>query len=268
MLEDLKNRVRATQLRAARGASVEVLRLYWLVAKDILDRQHQHGWGGGRITPLAADLRVEFPEQRGWSRWNLHYMRAVAQAWTGAAQWLPAGPLTRLGDAGPVHVKLAGCVVCLACGGGLVHALLDECSYRQVALSNSDVGDGTSSASCTLPLRPDHRSPDRPSTTRAVPVYRVRLAGDGLEVASPRGERRATWLMTATNLAPPRAVATPSVGSPPAVQNYRRQRVTAGSATASRLVLAEGTRCRQFVGRLACWLAVLSRVGAVGLTSG
>lgn len=30
---------------------------------------------------LAADLRAEFPDQRGWSRSNLHYMRALAAAW-------------------------------------------------------------------------------------------------------------------------------------------------------------------------------------------
>ena len=33
------------------------------------------------IDRLAADLREEFPDQRGWSRSNLHYMRALAAAW-------------------------------------------------------------------------------------------------------------------------------------------------------------------------------------------
>ncbi len=36
------------------------------------------------INRLAADLRAEFPDQRGWSRSNLHYMRALAEAWPDA----------------------------------------------------------------------------------------------------------------------------------------------------------------------------------------
>ncbi len=96
LLEDLKNRVRATQLRAARGANVEVLRLYWSVGKDILDRQQQQGWGGRIIDRLAVDLRAEFPEQRGWSRRNLHYMRSCAQAWPDGAELIVQQPVAQL----------------------------------------------------------------------------------------------------------------------------------------------------------------------------
>ncbi len=78
LLEQLKARVRASQLRAANS---ELLHLYWSVGQDILDRQEQAGWGSRVIDRLAADLRAEFPDQRGWSRRNLHYMRALAEAW-------------------------------------------------------------------------------------------------------------------------------------------------------------------------------------------
>ena len=37
--------------------------------------------GGGVIGSLALDLRVEFPEMTGFSRSNLQYMRAFAEAW-------------------------------------------------------------------------------------------------------------------------------------------------------------------------------------------
>ena len=33
------------------------------------------------VTSLAADLQREFPDQRGWSRSNLLYMRRAAEAW-------------------------------------------------------------------------------------------------------------------------------------------------------------------------------------------
>lgn len=81
LLEELKARVRSSQVRALRAANTEVLRLYWSIGRDILDRQQVAGWGSKVIDRLAADLRTAFPDQRGWSRRNLHYMRAVAEAW-------------------------------------------------------------------------------------------------------------------------------------------------------------------------------------------
>jgi len=89
LLEQLKARVRSTQVRAARAANTEVLRLYWSIGRDILDRQDNAGWGTGVVDRLAADLRLEFPDQRGWSRRNLLYMRAFAAAWPDLAEVVP-----------------------------------------------------------------------------------------------------------------------------------------------------------------------------------
>ncbi len=81
LLEQLKARVRTAQVRAARAVNVEVIGLYHSIGADILDRQRSAGWGGKVIDRLAHDLREAFPDQRGWSRSNLHYMRALAAAW-------------------------------------------------------------------------------------------------------------------------------------------------------------------------------------------
>ncbi|MGW9416837.1 DUF1016 N-terminal domain-containing protein [Cellulosimicrobium funkei] len=70
LLEQLKERVRTSQVRAARAANTELLRLYWSIGRDILDRQEAAGWGARVVDQLAADLRAEFPDQRGWSRRN------------------------------------------------------------------------------------------------------------------------------------------------------------------------------------------------------
>jgi len=80
-LEDVKGRVRSTQFRAARAANTEVIRLYWSIGHDILERQEKLGWGAQVIKRLADDLRTEFPDQRGWSPSNLKYMRMLARAW-------------------------------------------------------------------------------------------------------------------------------------------------------------------------------------------
>ena len=80
-ISDLKRRVRTTQFRAVRAANTEVLRLYWSVGRSILDRQRDQGWGAKVVDQISADLRREFPGQRGWSRRSLLYMRQVAEAW-------------------------------------------------------------------------------------------------------------------------------------------------------------------------------------------
>ncbi len=84
LLARLKARVRETQVRAVRAANVEVARLYWSIGHDILERQRAAGWGGRIVDRLAADLKQEFPDQRGWSRSNLQYMRKAAEVWPAA----------------------------------------------------------------------------------------------------------------------------------------------------------------------------------------
>ncbi|OQC36890.1 MAG: hypothetical protein BWX66_01349 [Deltaproteobacteria bacterium ADurb.Bin058] len=55
--------------------------LYWQIGRDILTRQAEQGWGAKVIDRLAHDLRTAFPEMKGFSRANLMYMRAFAEAW-------------------------------------------------------------------------------------------------------------------------------------------------------------------------------------------
>jgi predicted nuclease of restriction endonuclease-like (RecB) superfamily len=94
-LADVKERVRATTFRAAQMANEEVLRLYWSVGRDILDRQERLGWGAKVVRQFSADMSAEFPGQKGWSRTNLLYMRRVAQVWPSEDEFVqqPVGRL-------------------------------------------------------------------------------------------------------------------------------------------------------------------------------
>ena len=80
-IADVKLRIRAAQQRAALAVNQEMLRLYWQIGRDILDRQAAAGWGTGILSRIETDLRVEFPEMRGFSQTNLKYMRMFAEAW-------------------------------------------------------------------------------------------------------------------------------------------------------------------------------------------
>lgn len=81
LLLDLKSRIGQAQVRAAVAVNSELVSLYWSIGRDILIRQQQQGWGAKVVDRLAVDLRRAFPEMKGFSRTNLLYMRAVADAY-------------------------------------------------------------------------------------------------------------------------------------------------------------------------------------------
>jgi len=80
-LLDLKTRIHSAQQRAALAVNRELVLLYWQIGRDILERQAREGWGAKVIERLAHDLRTTFPDMKGFSRANLMYMRAFAEAW-------------------------------------------------------------------------------------------------------------------------------------------------------------------------------------------
>jgi predicted nuclease of restriction endonuclease-like (RecB) superfamily len=82
-LGELKEAVRAAQSRAQRVVNAAMIELYWNIGRTILRQQQAESWGSRVLARLAEDLRREFPHMKGFSRRNLYYMRAFAEAWTG-----------------------------------------------------------------------------------------------------------------------------------------------------------------------------------------
>jgi len=80
-LAELKTRIHTAQQRATLAVNRELVSLYWQIGRDILIRQAEQGWGAKVIERLATDLRAAFPDMKGFSRANLMYMRAFAEAW-------------------------------------------------------------------------------------------------------------------------------------------------------------------------------------------
>ena len=80
-LQDLKERIRRDQVKAALSVNRELVLLYWQIGREILDRQASEGWGTKVIDQLAQDLRGEFPQMSGLSSRNLKYMRSFAEAY-------------------------------------------------------------------------------------------------------------------------------------------------------------------------------------------
>jgi predicted nuclease of restriction endonuclease-like (RecB) superfamily len=75
ILEDIKNRIKGTQYKAVLGMNREQILLYWNIGKIIIDNSE---WGNKFIDNLARDIKLEFPNARGYSVRNLKYMKKFA----------------------------------------------------------------------------------------------------------------------------------------------------------------------------------------------
>jgi predicted nuclease of restriction endonuclease-like (RecB) superfamily len=97
-LAEIKARIVGARTRAVLAVNSELIRLYWEIGHEILDREQREGWGSGVINRLASDLRREFPGITGFSRSNLHYMRSFAEAWPleGGSQEIVQQPVGQL----------------------------------------------------------------------------------------------------------------------------------------------------------------------------
>jgi predicted nuclease of restriction endonuclease-like (RecB) superfamily len=74
LLNEIKDRIRQAQIRAAVSANAEMILLYWDIGRMIHQRQQMEGWGAGIIPRLARDIRNELPEVKGLSERNIGYM--------------------------------------------------------------------------------------------------------------------------------------------------------------------------------------------------
>lgn len=71
--------IESSKLNAALHVNTDLLTLYWKIGHDILQKQKEYGWGRQVIDYLSSDLSKRFPNDKGYSIRNLHYMRRFAE---------------------------------------------------------------------------------------------------------------------------------------------------------------------------------------------
>ncbi len=79
LVVELKQRIRSAQLKAAVTVNQELIRMYWYIGRQILEKSKTVNWGGKLLEQLSKDLQSEFPGMRGFSRTNLHRMQQFAE---------------------------------------------------------------------------------------------------------------------------------------------------------------------------------------------
>ena len=78
IVENIKREIKAAQYRAAIHANVDMLLLYHDIGCVI--NEHKL-WGNRFIDNLATDIRIDFPESKGYSVRNLKYMAKFAETY-------------------------------------------------------------------------------------------------------------------------------------------------------------------------------------------
>jgi len=71
ILTTLKVKIRSARLRAIIKVNAELFTVYWEIGSIIHKQQKDQGWGAKIIDKLAVDLRMEFPDMKGFSICNL-----------------------------------------------------------------------------------------------------------------------------------------------------------------------------------------------------
>ena len=82
LITDLKRRVGESRYRATLSVNKELILLYHHIGKEILKAQEENGWGAKVIEEVSKDLRLAFPEMKGFSERNLKYMRKFAKEYS------------------------------------------------------------------------------------------------------------------------------------------------------------------------------------------
>lgn len=76
LLGEIKTVIQMARTRAILAVNNEMIQLYWQTGKMIANRQQQEGWSAKVIPRLAADLKEEFTDLKGFSERNLGRMLA------------------------------------------------------------------------------------------------------------------------------------------------------------------------------------------------
>ena len=80
-VQQIKEAILQSQLRAAKAVNQEQLALYYGIGKYISENSREGFWGKGALETISEQLRRELPGLRGFSVRNLKNMRTFYKEW-------------------------------------------------------------------------------------------------------------------------------------------------------------------------------------------
>ncbi len=78
LFDAIKQEIQQAKLTTVAAVNRNMLLSYWKVGNMILQRQEAQKWGAKVIQQLEKDLKIAYPNLKGYSYRNLNYMRKFA----------------------------------------------------------------------------------------------------------------------------------------------------------------------------------------------
>ena len=88
-VKELKQRYLSARLKASVEANRSLLQYYWSLGRDIADRQYANTYGSKFFETLSYDMRMELPNDQGFSQGNIRYMYRFYQLYNQTITNLP-----------------------------------------------------------------------------------------------------------------------------------------------------------------------------------
>lgn len=88
-LKKLKQKIKAAQLKAATTVNTQLLNLYWDLGHDISLKQKEANWGDSILEQLSLDLKLAFPDMKGFSRRNLYAIKQWYSFYVKESEFVP-----------------------------------------------------------------------------------------------------------------------------------------------------------------------------------
>lgn len=76
LITDIKDKIKVAQYRALLNVNEQLIRLYWDIGNDL---NKNTAYGNKFIDTLAQEIKLAFPEAKGYSARNLRYMKRFAR---------------------------------------------------------------------------------------------------------------------------------------------------------------------------------------------
>lgn len=74
---EIKEGIKQAKNNAVIRVYTELINLYFNIGKQIVEKQKVSSWGDDLIGQIEIDLKLAFPEMKGFSRRNLNYMKGL-----------------------------------------------------------------------------------------------------------------------------------------------------------------------------------------------
>lgn len=85
-VQTLCERYRVSQIKAAIKVNQEMLRYYWLLGKEIAEREVENKYGSAFYATLSRDLKKQMPDATGLSERNIRYAQNFYKLYSGYIQ--------------------------------------------------------------------------------------------------------------------------------------------------------------------------------------